>query len=83
MIHLVREKPTPQQIEQMLDALGTYIKLAVDIKRNILAGGGILHADCEAELLTDGSRQEDVCMHSYESGAQIGFQNHKKYNSKP
>ncbi len=60
MIHLVREKATPQQIEQMLDALGTYIKLAVDIHRKILAGGGILHADCEAELLADGSRQGDI-----------------------
>lgn len=44
----------------MLQALGTYVKLAVDIRRRILAGGGILHADWEAELLTDGSRQEDI-----------------------
>jgi hypothetical protein len=60
MIHLIREKVTPQQISEMLEALGTYIKLAVDIRRKILAGGGILHADCEAELLSDGSRQEDI-----------------------
>jgi len=44
----------------MLQALGTYIKLAVDIQRGVLAGGGTLHADCEAILLEDGSRQEDV-----------------------
>ena len=44
----------------MLDILEDYIKLAVDIKRNILAGGGILHADCEAVLLEDGSKQEDI-----------------------
>jgi hypothetical protein len=44
----------------MLQALGTYIKLAVDIQRGVLAGGGTLHADCEAVLLEDGSRQEDV-----------------------
>jgi hypothetical protein len=60
MIHLIRQKATPQQIKQMLDALGTYIKLAVDIRRKMLAGGGILHADCEAELLNDGSQQEDI-----------------------
>jgi hypothetical protein len=60
MIHLIREKATPQQMTEMLDALGTYIKLAVDIRRKILAGGGILHADCEAKLLSDGSRQEDI-----------------------
>lgn len=47
-------------MEEILNTLGTYIKLAVDIKRGILAGGGILHADCESELLEDGSNQEDV-----------------------
>lgn len=60
MIHIIRDKATPQQIEEMLRTLETYIKLAVNIQRRILAGGGILHADCEAELLADGSRQEDV-----------------------
>lgn len=44
----------------MLLELGTYIKLAVDIRRGILAGGGALHADCESVLLEDGSRQEDI-----------------------
>ena len=68
MIHLIGQKATPQQIEQMLEPLGTYIKLAVDIRRKILAGGGILHADCESELLEDGSKQDDMRMHSYEFG---------------
>ena len=44
----------------MLDALGSYIKLAVDVRRRIVAGGGALHADCEAMLLEDGSDQQDV-----------------------
>jgi hypothetical protein len=44
----------------MLETLGNYIKLAVDIQRGILAGGGSLHADCEALLLDDGSQQEDI-----------------------
>ena len=60
MIHLIRQKATSRQIDEMLQALDTYIKLAVDIRRRILAGGGILHADCEAELLANGSRQEDI-----------------------
>jgi hypothetical protein len=60
MIHIIREKATSGQMKEMLQALETYIKLAVDIRREILAGGGILHADCEAELLADGSRQEDI-----------------------
>ncbi len=60
MIHIIRTRATPRQIDEMLEALGTYIKLAVDIERGILAGGGALHADCESALLEDGSRQEDI-----------------------
>ena len=60
MTHLVRTRATAQQIDEMLQTLETYIKLAVDIRRGILAGGGELHADCEAILLKDGSQQEDV-----------------------
>jgi len=60
MIHMIRSRATGQQVAQMLEALDTYVKLAVDVQRGILAGGGVLHADCEAVLLEDGSRQEDV-----------------------
>lgn len=60
MIHIIRSRATQQQMEDMLQMLGTYIKLAVDVQRGILAGGGALHADCEAALLEEGSRQQDV-----------------------
>ncbi|HKV39686.1 MAG TPA: DUF5674 family protein [Blastocatellia bacterium] len=60
MIHIIRSLATRQQLTEMLDELGSYIKLAVDIDRGILAGGGALHADCEAALLADGSRQDDI-----------------------
>jgi len=60
MIYLLRSHATKQQIEEMLESLEVYIKLAVDIQRGILAGGGALHADCETLLVTDGSRQEDI-----------------------
>lgn len=59
-IHLLHERATPEQMAEMLAELGSYIKFAVDIQRNIAAGGGELHADCEEVLLGDGSRQEDV-----------------------
>lgn len=59
-IHLLHSRATRQQLDEMLEALGAYVKLAVDIQRGILAGGGALHADCEGVLLDDGSRQEDV-----------------------
>ena len=59
-IHLLKEKATSEEIFEMLQSLESYIKLAVDVERKILAGGGILHADCEAALLEDGSGQENV-----------------------
>jgi hypothetical protein len=59
-ILIVREPATPEQIAEMREELGDLIKLAVDLERGILAGGGELHADCEQVLLKDGSKQQDV-----------------------
>lgn len=39
---------------------GDMIKAAVDVVRAVMAVGGELHADEEAALLDDGSRQADV-----------------------
>jgi len=60
LIHVIRENPTAPQLQGMLESLSVYIKVAVDIRQGILAGGGILHADCEAALLEAGCRQEDL-----------------------
>lgn len=60
MIHIIRDRGTSEQMKEMLEMLETYVKLAVDIQRGILAGGGAMHADCEAVLLEDGSEQEYV-----------------------
>lgn len=59
-IHLLREKATVEQIREMLVEHTVMIKLAVDIRRQFLAGGGKMHADCEAVLLNDGSAQDDI-----------------------
>jgi hypothetical protein len=60
MVHLLRSRATRQQLNEMLETLRVYVKLAVDIRRGILAGGGALHADCEAALIDEGSQQEDI-----------------------
>jgi hypothetical protein len=60
MIHIIRSRAEPEQLRQMLEALGIYIKLAVDIERRVLAEGGELHTDCELVLLEDGSEQAYV-----------------------
>jgi hypothetical protein len=57
---IIKKHSNKEQIRQMLEALSSYIKVAIDIKREVLAGGGILHVDCEAVLLKDGSKQEDI-----------------------
>lgn len=36
------------------------IKIVVDIRRCVLAGGGEMHSDCESVLLDDGSEQDDL-----------------------
>ena len=46
IIHIIRTRATPQAMAEMQQMLQTYIKLAVDIQRKILAGGGEMHADC-------------------------------------
>ena len=57
----------------MLETLGSYIKLAVDVERAIVAGGGELHADCEQALLEDGSHQEDVWGADWDPSGEIRF----------
>lgn len=59
-VRIIRQRATAQESADMLEALESYIKLAVDVDRGILAGGGEYHADCEEVLLEDGSRQESV-----------------------
>jgi hypothetical protein len=61
MVLIIRQPVTPEQLTQMSEAFGdAMIKLAVDVEREILAGGGELHADCEEALLQDGSQQSNV-----------------------
>jgi len=59
-VQLIKKKATKQEISDMLALLKSYIKLAVDVERRILAGGGELHADCESVLIASGSRQENI-----------------------
>ncbi len=60
-VQIIRERATPEQIAEMARPFdGVLIKLAVDIERGILAGGGGLHSDCEQLLLEDGSQQENI-----------------------
>lgn len=57
---LILNKPSPDEMKELLAAHGTYIKLAVDVSLRRVAGGGEWHADAEALLLESGSRQSDI-----------------------
>jgi hypothetical protein len=60
MIHLLKEKVTPAQIQDMLHEYENMIKIVVDIRRRLLSGGGEMHSDCESALLENGSEQDDL-----------------------
>ncbi|NCC35581.1 MAG: hypothetical protein EOM24_26745 [Chloroflexia bacterium] len=60
MIHLLDSRATHQQLQDMLEVYSPMVKIVVDIRRRTLAGGGEMHADCEALLLAQGSEQDDL-----------------------
>ncbi|MEJ6487708.1 DUF5674 family protein [Nostoc punctiforme UO1] len=60
MIFIIREPATSEEIDEMLKTWEVFIKIAVDIERKVIAGGGVRHYECEQELLKDGSRQRDI-----------------------
>ena len=59
-IYLIKTKATKEQTVEMLSTLESYIKVAVDINEEILAGGGVMHADCERVLIESGSKQRNI-----------------------
>lgn len=60
VIHVITDKATPQQLEEMAVFYGTRIKVAVDLKRGTLAGGGEWHANSRDVLVVQGSNPGDV-----------------------
>ena len=57
---IVEEVITPEQFGLASENYPHYIKVVVDIERGILAAGGEWHADAEAVLLENGSKQVDL-----------------------
>ncbi len=60
MICIITKPATAAEIYQMSRMFGDYIKLAVDVEREILAGGGESHAEFEAALLNINSSQQNI-----------------------
>ena len=60
MIYLLDHIVTPQQVQDMLEVYAILVKIVVDTRRRVLAGGGEMRADCELLLLAEGSEQDDL-----------------------
>ncbi|WP_414623831.1 DUF5674 family protein [Calothrix sp. CCY 0018] len=60
MILIIRGRATKEQLDEMLVTWGVFIKIVVDIEREVLAGGAERHYECEQELLKNGSKQKDL-----------------------
>lgn len=76
MLLIIRDSATSEQINQMAETyFGLRVKLAVDVVREIIAGGGELHADCEQALLEDGSQQVNIWGADwYPETKEVGFE---------
>jgi hypothetical protein len=75
MLHILRDKATAEQVAEMLKEYESMIKIVVDIRRRIIAGGGEMHADCESVLLDEGSEQDDLWgANWYPAGQEIVFE---------
>jgi hypothetical protein len=80
-IVVVREQPIDAaELRDLVDRFfGDMVKLVVDIERQIVAVGGELHADAEALLLEDGSKQTDLWGANYYPG--LGGENCIQYTA--
>ena len=60
-VKIVREKISLEQLKAIAkERFGDMVKCVVDIEQKIMAVGGELHADEEAVLLEQGSKQENL-----------------------
>ena len=59
-LRIIDEPVTRRDLSSLAPELGDMIKAVVDIERGVMAIGGEMHADEEAALLDDGSRQADL-----------------------
>ena len=59
----------PAELRRLVDRFfGDMVKYVVDVRREVIAVGGELHADAEGVLLTEGSEQADLWGANYHPG---------------
>lgn len=57
---VLKEKATPEEIKLVSEHFVGFIKVVVDIEKEILCAGADRHVDEEQELLKNGSRQSNL-----------------------
>ena len=60
MIIIVNKSATSNEIEKAKEEFGDYIKIVVDIEKEIAAIGGKFHTDAEKLLIENGSAQKNL-----------------------
>ena len=60
MFLLIRKKATKKELDDLGEHFKGYIKIVVDIDKEIMAAGADRHFDEEKELLAQGSKQENL-----------------------
>lgn len=60
MLLLIKKKASEAILKKIAEDLDGYIKVVVDIEREILTAGGTRHFEGEKILLEDGSKQENL-----------------------
>ena len=60
MVLALDHKITPQEFEQSREIYNDYIKIVIDMERDVIAVGGEFHIDCEDVLLKQGSKLENL-----------------------
>lgn len=68
-IVIVQSRIERSELDRLVGAyFGDMVKLVVDVRREVVAVGGELHADAEQLLLEQGSRQADLWGANYYPG---------------
>ena len=60
MLQIIKSKANDETLKEVAQDFDGYIKVVVDIQKQILSAGGTKHVDGEALLLKDGSKQEHL-----------------------
>lgn len=60
MLMLIKSRANEETLKKATEDLEGYIKVVVDLEREVLTAGGLMHADGEQFLLKEGSNQENL-----------------------